>query len=315
MTGMMILAAIGAGLGVFAIIIYFLPSQPDLRQVVTRQSTVSSSAIEAPAPDRQSGRPADPTAEGIELSSSDRAAAKVGMRASATLRALPFVKIPVSDLYVIRKPVSVFLGEKVLMSVIGLVGPMFVTAALALVGISLPVAVPAVVALFLAAVLFFVPDSDVQSTAARARVEFRHALSVYVDLVAMSRRAGVGATQALEEAAIVGDSWVVRRIDEVLQEAARLGRPPWDALKQLATRLEVQDLADLADIMTLSGEYGTASEDALRAKSKSLRNSISSESAGEAKSVTEQLALPTSAMAFTFMIILFIPPLIRLAFS
>jgi Flp pilus assembly protein TadB len=237
------------------------------------------------------------------------------MRASATLQALPFVKIPVSDLYVIRKPVSVFLGEKVLMSVIGLVGPMFVTGALALVGISLPVAVPAVVALFLAAVLFFVPDSDVQSTAAKARVEFRHALSVYVDLVAMSRRAGVGATQALEEAAIVGDSWVVRRIDEVLQEAARLGRPPWDALKQLATRLEVQDLADLADIMTLSGEYGTASEDALRAKSKSLRNSISSESAGEAKSVTEQLALPTSAMAFTFMIILFIPPLIRLAFS
>ncbi|MGN7157849.1 type II secretion system F family protein [Dietzia cercidiphylli] len=315
MTGMMILAAIGAGLGVFSVIVYFLPSQPDLRQVVTRQSTVSSSVIEAPAQDRPGGRPVDPTAEGIELTSSDQAAAKVGMRASATLQALPFVKIPVSDLYVIRKPVSVFLGEKVLMSVIGLVGPMFVTGALALVGISLPVAVPAVVALFLAAVLFFVPDSDVQSTAAKARVEFRHALSVYVDLVAMSRRAGVGATQALEEAAIVGDSWVVRRIDEVLQEAARLGRPPWDALKQLATRLEVQDLADLADIMTLSGEYGTASEDALRAKSKSLRNSISSESAGEAKSVTEQLALPTSAMAFTFMIILFIPPLIRLAFS
>lgn len=315
MTGMMILAAIGAGLGVFSIVVYFLPSQPDLRQVVTRQSTVSSSVIEAPAQDRPGGRPVDPTAEGIELTSSDQAAAKVGMRASSTLQALPFVKIPVSDLYVIRKPVSVFLGEKVLMSVIGLVGPMFVTGALALVGISLPVAVPAVVALFLAAVLFFVPDSDVQSTAAKARVEFRHALSVYVDLVAMSRRAGVGATQALEEAAIVGDSWVVRRIDEVLQEAARLGRPPWDALKQLATRLEVQDLADLADIMTLSGEYGTASEDALRAKSKSLRNSISSESAGEAKSVTEQLALPTSAMAFTFMIILFIPPLIRLAFS
>lgn len=315
MTGMMILAAIGAGLGVFSIVVYFLPSQPDLRQVVTRQSTVSSSVIEAPAQDRPGGRPVDPTAEGIELTSSDQAAAKVGMRASATLQALPFVKIPVSDLYVIRKPVSVFLGEKVLMSVIGLVGPMLVTGALALVGISLPVAVPAVVALFLAAVLFFVPDSDVQSTAAKARVEFRHALSVYVDLVAMSRRAGVGATQALEEAAIVGDSWVVRRIDEVLQEAARLGRPPWDALKQLATRLEVQDLADLADIMTLSGEYGTASEDALRAKSKSLRNSISSESAGEAKSVTEQLALPTSAMAFTFMIILFIPPLIRLAFS
>lgn len=315
MTGMMILAAIGAGLGLFAIIVYFLPSQPDLRQVVSRQATVSTSVIETPTPGREGGQPTDPTAEGIELSSSDQAASTVGLRLAGTLQALPFVKIPTSDLYVIRKPVSVFLGEKALMAVIGLVAPMLVTGALAIVGISLPIPAIAVVSLFLAAVLFFVPDSDVQNTATKARVEFRHALSVYVDLVAMSRRAGVGATQALEEAAIVGDSWVVRRIDEVLQEAARLGRPPWDALKQLSNRLEVQDLADLADIMTLSGEYGTASEEALRAKSKSLRNSISSESAGEAKSVTEQLALPTSAMAFTFMIILFIPPLIRLAFS
>lgn len=315
MTSAMILAAIGAGLGLFAIVLSFLPAQPDLREVIARQSTVSTSVIDAPAPDRPDKTPADPTAEGIELSSSDQAASKVGLRFASTLQALPFVTIPVSDLYVLRKPVSVFLGEKVLLSVIGLIGPAFVAGALALLGIPLPTPATIVAALFLAGVLFFVPDSDVQNSAAKARVEFRHALSVYVDLVAMSRRAGVGATQALEEAAIVGDSWVVRRIDEVLQEAARLGRPPWDALKRLSSRLEVQDLADLADIMTLSGEYGTASEDALRAKSKSLRNAISSESAGEAKSVTERLALPTSAMAFTFMIILFIPPLIRLAFS
>ena len=129
MTSAMILAAIGAGLGLFAIVLSFLPAQPDLREVIARQSTVSTSVIDAPAPDRPDKTPADPTAEGIELSSSDQAASKVGLRFASTLQALPFVKIPVSDLYVLRKPVSVFLGEKVLLSVIGLIGPAFVAGA------------------------------------------------------------------------------------------------------------------------------------------------------------------------------------------
>ena len=55
----------------------------------------------------------------------------------------------------------------------------------AAVGAALPTGAPLIVAVLLAAALFFLPDLEARSEATRRRAEFRHALGAYLDLVAL----------------------------------------------------------------------------------------------------------------------------------
>jgi len=198
------------------------------------------------------------------------------------------------------------------MALLGLLFPAVFIVVTAAAGYALPIALPAVFALVLAAVLFVVPDLDVRRKAAAAREEFARATSAYLDLTALERAAGAGATQSLEQAATVGDSWVFVRLREQLIRARLSGTPPWDGLHDLSTELSLPELSDLADIMRLSGEEGAAVADTLRARSRGLRAALLTKEQTRANEESERMVVPVALLGLIFLVILGAPAIVRI---
>jgi Flp pilus assembly protein TadB len=157
--------------------------------------------------------------------------------------------------------------------VVGLCLPPLLTALFYLLDLRLPIVIPVLATVVLAAVMFWLPDVNVRDEAKKARAEFARALGAYIDLVALERHSGGGTRQAMEVAADVGDSWVFRRLAEELARSRWSGVPPWEALQALSTELDVPELGDLADIMRLSGQVGAQVYSNLRATA-AMRNAL-----------------------------------------
>ncbi|WP_199920560.1 MBL fold metallo-hydrolase [Streptomyces sp. NRRL S-481] len=81
-------------------------------------------------------------------------------------------------------------------------------------------------ATIIAGLLFITPDLAVRDQAKRAREEFAHALSAYLDLVALKRAADAGPAEALEKAAEVGEGWPFLYLQGTLRRARLEKIPP-----------------------------------------------------------------------------------------
>ena len=144
--------------------------------------------------------------------------------------------------------------RKVGFGFIGLAFPPVLATTMSLIGLTLPLVIPGVAALGLAALLFLAPDVDVRRRADAARKEMRRAICVYLELVALERVADAGSTEALHRAAQIGDGRAFSMIRDALLKAQLAGLPPWQGLAQLADETRVPELGDVADIMRVSGE-------------------------------------------------------------
>jgi Flp pilus assembly protein TadB len=156
-----------------------------------------------------------------------------------------------------------------------------------------------------------VPVLAVQEDATRAREEFRRATAAYLDLVAQERATGRAPSQALSEAAAVGDSWVFARISRTLGRAMRAGHTPWEALSRLGKRMGVVELADLADILATAAD-GAAIYATLIAKAGALRAAALAEDKADANSRSQRLALPVALLLVAFLLLVMYPAMIRL---
>jgi Flp pilus assembly protein TadB len=291
-----------AGLGVTLIVRELLPAQPAL-----------AAALDRLAPPRLTPTATAPTVPDHDEAASTRGLeTRVGLAVSRHLDSLPFLRVPTRELTLLRLPVHRWLGQKVLMGLLGLLFPALFTLMAAAMGYALPVAVPALGGLALGALLFLLPDVEVQRKAAAAREEFARATGAYIDLTALERAAGAGATQALEQAATVGDSWVFVRLREELVRARLSGTPPWDGLHELATELGLPELSDLADIMRLSGEEGAAVADTLRARSRGLRVALLTKEQTRANEDSERMVIPVALLGLIFLVILGAPAIVRI---
>lgn len=287
-----LLAGAFTGLGLALLAWRFAPAHPDLGDALTRLGT--GATFTTPRAEVQAGAAKD----------------RVGLW---VMRHLPDFgwRVPVKELALLRMPTHRFYGEKALFFVVGLVFPPILTALALLFGISVPFVLPLVGSLVLALGLSFLPDYNVRSDAAEARQEFTRSLSAYLDLVALERNAGSGVRQALESAAQVGDSWVFRRLAEELARSRWSGITPWDSLAELSDQLGLPELKDLADIMRLSGEEGTAVYETLRARASSMRTALLNQELSKANAIAERMSMPVSALALVFITILAVPGLLR----
>lgn len=285
------------GLGVALIIARLVPAHPDLQSVLGRLDPARVPALYGPA--------------GEQLGFKDRLGVRVQRRAPAVL----WARVPTRELAMLRIPVHRYFGEKALYAAMGLAFPLLASALLLVVGIRHPFTVPVGAALVLAVVMSFLPDYNARDDAAKARQEFVRALGAYIDLVALERHAGAGSTQALEVAAQVGDSWVFLRIREELARARWAGQPPWDGLAQLADELRLPELADLADIMRLSGEEGATVYTTLRARSASLRAALLADEHTKANTADERMTFPVTMLAFIFLLLISTPAILRILFG
>lgn len=284
------LAGIVVGLGLLLVVRELAPSTPHLKSAITRLTAepVTAAPVQTAGLEERLGR---------------ALASSVGDRRWA--------RTPRSDLAVLQVTPATWFGQKALFALVGLLFPPLMTVAVVLVGIDLPLALPAVGSLVLAAALWFVPDVEVRSRATAARAEFARAVTAYIDLTALERAGGTGTTQSLENAASIAQSWVFQRIREALHRARWSGEPPWRALSELSEDLGVPELDDLADIMRLSGEEGVAVQGNLRARSRSMRSAMLAREQARANADSERMVVPVALLGLLFLCLLAFPALAR----
>jgi len=281
------------GLSVVLLIARLLPGHVDVSDAFERITPARSRAIRTS------------TASG-DVDGKER----LGLWAMRTLPPSLWVRTPVRELALLRVPLARFYADKLIYAALGLAIPPFLGAVFVLLGIDLPVTVPAVAGLGLAAVMFFLPNYNALDDAKKARAEFRRALSAYIDLVATERHNGAGTRQAMETAAEVGNSWVFTRLTEELRRSRWSGIPPWDALRSLADELGLPELADFADIMRLSGAEGAGVYTNLRARSAAMRTAMLGDELADANAIGERMSIPGSVLGVVFMALLLTPALL-----
>jgi len=286
-------------LGLVLAVWRLVPAAPDLADVVERLSPTHRRR-------HATAGAAVPVTGGKE---------RLGLWALRHLPAGVWGRIPTRELALLRISLPRYYGEKIVFALLGLIFPSLLTLVVGVSGFQLPIVVPVAASLVLAGLLWFVPNLNVRDDAKKGRLEFHRALGAYVDLVALERNSGAGPRQAMEVAATVGHSWVFRRVGEELARSRWSGQAPWDALTTLADELGVPELADLADIMRLSGEEGAQVYATLRARSTALRTALLTNAQGKANEVSERMVVPGSLLGVVFIALLVTPPLLRLLTS
>lgn len=275
-----------AGLGVWLVIRQFVPAHVDLGAALENLTPRPSLATSVPSWQVRAG--------------------------AAAGRLLPGLTLPDADLSITRTPAHRWLGEKVLLALVGLSVPVVLAAVLALAGIQLGMFVPSGASLALAVALFLVPDLQLRDRAAKERAEFSRAVAVYVELVALERRAASGTVQAMESAATVADTWAFQRLREQLLRARLDGTTPWAALADLAHEVRVPELADFAGTMRLAGEESAQVYHTLRSQARSLRTGMLSAEHARANAASDSMSVPAAMSGMVFLGLLMAPALMRM---
>ena len=284
MNPLIVLAGALAGLGVFAVVTQLAPGGPRLDAALAR--------IHATGAD-------DPALAGLRRSLSQLAVA------------LPWLPVPVADLALLGQDRERWLSNKVICGLTGLAIVPALTALFTLAGYRPSWAVPAVVSLALGTALFFAPDLVIRVNAAEKRADFRHALTSYLDLVALERGAGAGPTEALEAAAQIGGGWAFARIAAALDASRKAGRPPWEGLAALAAETGVVELADLADIAEVAGHEGARILQTLAARAESMRAEALSATKAKAGARSTTMVVPIALLGAGFLLLLIFPIVYR----
>ncbi|MCL2489900.1 MAG: type II secretion system F family protein [Propionibacteriaceae bacterium] len=206
-----------------------------------------------------------------------------------------------------------FMTAKLLLALAGLVAPALITGlawVLGLVASPWPLGIGVI-----GAVLgFFWPDFALRQDAGVWQESSADAVSVYFDLVTLIRLGNASAVQALTEAAELADAPVFLEIRDALTRARLQQRPPWAELHQLAERLDLSDIADLADIMALD-EQGAALVEALRARVRELRKAHLAQAKLAAQKQAESMTVWMVVPVLVFALLFLIPPLMTMMTS
>lgn len=290
-----LLAGTLVGVGLLAIAWAVVPARVELRDVAARL---------APRTRQQAAR----VVSDADLGRYD----KVGIWAQAHLPARIWNATSAQDLAILGRPLYRHRGEKVLGAAIGLFAPPVIAALRIMTGQDTGVAVPLLASVGLGAALFLLPDALLKQRATAARLDFRRALVSYVDLVAMERRAGLGARHALEQAAGVGDAYAFTRIAKVLALSRYERRSAWDALETLGQDIGVDELTSTAATMRSTGEQGSASYEALHSQSMLLRDALLGDVRARAAARARNTTFPIIGLAVLFIVALVYPMLTQL---
>jgi Flp pilus assembly protein TadB len=285
-----------AGLGLFLVVRELLPSTPRLQSALDRLS--GDDKVEPIT-----------VSDGGELTATQRYTQVFGAWAQ---RRLPVAVLgrwgPTrSDLDLIGKTATDHYGEKALGTVIVLVAVPFLGLSVSVLNLGMPVSVPLGVTLVFVLGAWFLPDLDARSKAKRARQEFSRAVSTYLELLAIERISGAGATQATFAAAQVAGSWPFRRIAAALERSRWEGQAPWVALRELGEEVEVDALGEVASIVELAGTQGSAIHDQLQSKAAAMRDAQLDVEQQLAHDATVRMTVPGTMTVFVYFLMLIFP--------
>lgn len=218
--------------------------------------------------------------------------------------------MPTRNLDIVGTSYAAHLTKKVTVSGALLIAPIFVSAALWVIGTPLPQVT--VLSLPLALLGWFIPDIDLAQQAAKAREEFHLTVATYIELTGMAAKSGLSPSQALEVAAESGNSWVFERLQNANLRSRFASEQPWVGLTRLAKDSDVPELTELADIMKVGAEQGSIVYESLRAKGRAQRLGILNRESITANEATERMTIPMTLLGIVFVLILVAPSLMNL---
>ncbi len=152
-----------------------------------------------------------------------------------------------------------------------------------------------------------IPLVGLRADATRRRRACRHALSSYLDLVAIRLAGGAGVDTALSDSAHAGGGWVFHQLDTTLGSARLAGRAPWTGFAQLGEQFGVPEFAELAASMALAGDEGARVRVSLAAKAAAMRTRALAETERHAHAASERMSLPLVFLMVGFVIFLGYP--------
>jgi hypothetical protein len=264
-----VLTGAGAGLGLLLLTVVLFPPKPSLAMSLARLDAAARLPRRATSPElhgtsvhgllvRYGGQP-------LSAAFLERGWLSAGIRA---------------DLAVLGQQPASFFATKAAFAIAGVaLGPLLV-AMLAGAGITLPIVLPAWLAILSAGLMFTLPDVAVRRRAKERRRDFRAAVGSYLDLVAMKMASGAGLSESLRDAATIGGDGAFARIRVALEDARIDGLTPAAAIGQLGDELGLPDLRELSAGLALVSSSGAQAEESLRAKAASLRERELSAAAG-----------------------------------
>ena len=211
-----------------------------------------------------------------------------------------------SDLTVLEKSDAAYVTNRVLWAVLGAV-PGVVGVVGVVAGLSI-VAPGAAVGLMVVggAAGFLYARTELASDADEARVEFRHALASFLELVTILMAGGAGVETSLFEAASTGEGRSFRHLRAALSTAQTRRQAPWDALGELGRRLRVPELEELEASMTLAGQ-GAQVRESLMAKAAGIKAKDLGEVEATAEKKSESMLLIGALMFFAFFVFIGYP--------
>lgn len=292
-----LLAAGGAaGLGIATIVAALVPGRPDLLAALRMPDHTG-----ADSPSTHAGLLAEPTT-GI-----------AGLQARfETWLAATHLATPDGDLAVIGMRRGEFLLTRVTLTAATLlIGPAYVLIFTAF-GLHIPAVIPAGIAAFCAALVWLAVGSHVAGKADQARLEMRHSLVAFLQLVALHRAAGAGPGAALDDAAAASGLWTFRRIKGAIDSATRVGHSHWQGIADLAEEMGVDELADLSAITAGASTQGAAIYDTLLARATSLRAQLQTDEIAAAQVASGRMAIPKAVLAMATMAFLLYPAITQL---
>jgi tight adherence protein C len=233
-------------------------------------------------------------------------------RRRACTAALPLmdrIEVPGEYLRLIGWSLERYALWRVCAPVAAVAGAVVVAAGARVIGVGVSATAAAGLVLGAAALGMIYPDRHVKRLAAQRRLEYRRAISAYIDLVALERIADTGPDPALELAAQDCDGRAFDEIRQAILTARTSKQAAWQGLRRLADDLSVVELGDVADIVGDAAQHGTAIADTLQKRAASLRDAVLTEAAAEAKAQSQRMWVPAGLLVAVFIGLVLYPVL------
>lgn len=225
----------------------------------------------------------------------------------------PFVQRRISSMGALRligRAAHTHVGYLVVAMLLGLLVPSLVIAVLVVTGsASLSLAAPAGLSIIGAILTPLIVHTTAINHADEVRVDLRHQLSAYLDMVTMLLAGNSGHEGALEHAAAAGDGLLFRELRRRMREVATTGNSLVEALALVADDFELTELEQVASATALSAAEGAPVARTLAAKCSTLRSTLSADQEAKARVRNDKVTPPLVGMALLFMALIIYPAL------
>jgi Flp pilus assembly protein TadB len=220
------------------------------------------------------------------------------------------------DLAITGSTLETWMAKAILVVIAGFLAPFALGTMFRVSGaFAIPFEFMILAAITLAVVMLVLSYSDLRKQAARARENFRDALSGFLDMLVMSMEGGRGHAEALPAVAEIGTGWEYEQLWHAIDNARTAGITPWESLGQLGERYGINELAELRTTLTLAQDEGGKIRDTLIARAQAMRETRLADAAARANQRTEAMSLNLLFMAFLGAGYVLIPRLMQLASS